>query len=258
MTRQRQRRPAFTVAISSLIAVLFAACSTTTYEMQVDAISNPNPTNPEADSYILIPRDPSVDTSDLRYKETVEWIKTALSAKGMYEALDPLEADMVIEVEYGMEPPRQEIRVVEIPQYQTIRGPGTWTTRTIVDADGNTRTIRVLIPGPITTELVGYSQEARTVVINEKYMVLTAKENKLTETGDAPAQEIWSVTVKNEDESSDLREYLPVMAASAADYIGSDTEDSTTIKLKSDDEVVAFIKRGIAKEPSADSSQPDE
>ncbi|MDQ8185142.1 hypothetical protein [Pelagicoccus sp. SDUM812002] len=235
-------------AVGLLMALLLQACNTT-YEMQVDAIKNPRPTDPDADSYVLIPRDPAQDTTDLRYQETVKWIKTALSAKGMYEALDPLDADMVIEVDYGMEPPRQEIRVVEVPEYRTIRGPGHYALQTVYDpVTKKTRTIRVYVPGRTSTELIGYSQQTQTIIINEKYMVLTAKENKLAESGDTTSEELWSVTVRNEDDSTDLREYLPIMASAATDYIGEDTVNSTTVRLKSDDEVVAFVKQGLAKE----------
>lgn len=236
-------------AITACLALFLQACNTT-YEMQVDAIKNPLPVDPDADSYVLIPRDPSVDPKDLRYQETARWIRTALSAKGMYEALDPLEADMVIEVDYGMEPPRREVEVVEVPVYRTIRGPGRYETRTVRDPQtGQVRTYQVYVPGRTSTELVGYEQEARTIIINEKYMVLTAKQNTLANSGDTAAEELWSVTVKNEDESADLREYLPIMASAATDYIGEDTGDATTVRIKGDDEVVDFIKRGIAKEP---------
>ena len=235
-------------AVGLLIALLLQACSTT-YEMQVDAIKNPRPVDPDADSYVLIPRDPAQDTNDLRYLETVKWIKTALSAKGMYEALDPIEADMVIEVDYGMEPPRQEIRVVEVPEYRTVQGPGRYVLQSVYDpVTKETRTVRVWMPGRTSTELIGYSQQTQTILINEKYLVLTAKENKLAESGDAAAEELWSVTVSNEDSSADLREYLPIMASAATDYIGTDTESSTTVRLKSDDEVVAFVKQGLAKD----------
>lgn len=235
-------------AVGLLMALLLQACNTT-YEMQVDAIKNPKPIDPDADSYVLIPRDPAQDTSDLRYQETVTWIKTALSAKGMYEALDPLEADMVIEVDYGMEPPRQEIRVIEVPEYRTVRGPGRYAIQQIYDpVTKKMKSVRVYIPGRTSTELVGYSQQTRTIIINEKYMVLTAKQNKLAESGDTAAEELWSVTVRNEDDSTDLREYLPIMASAATDYIGEDTDKSTTVKLKSDDEVVDFVKQGLAKQ----------
>ncbi|MDQ8203269.1 hypothetical protein [Pelagicoccus sp. SDUM812003] len=239
----------FCRAVAGLALALFLHGCSTTYEMQVDAIKNPVPVAPDADSYVIVPRDPSVDTNDLRYKETVNWIKTALSAKGMYEALDPLEADMVIEVDYGMEAPRQEVTVVEEPVYRTRREPGTYVTRSVRDPEtGKVQTIRIYVPGRAVSELIGYQERAITRIVNEKYLVLTAKENTLGEGGDKAAQELWSVTVTNEDESNDLREYLPIMASAATDYIGEDTQDGKTVRLKSDDEVVAFVKKGLAKE----------
>ena len=80
-------------------------------------------------------------------------------------------------------------------------------------------------------------------------MELTAKENLFDQSGDIPAQEIWSVRVKNYDENDDLREYLPIMAASVADYVGEDTGTNHSVRLKEKDEVVQFIKRGINKKP---------
>ena len=65
--------------LGTILALLLVGCNTT-YEMEVDAISNPSIT--DAESYIIIPRDPETDTNDLRYKETVDYIKTALSGKG--------------------------------------------------------------------------------------------------------------------------------------------------------------------------------
>lgn len=247
MNKFRKAKQFGLAAAGILVALLMQACNTT-YEMKVDAIKNPFPIDPDADSYVLIPRDPATDTSDLRYQETANWIRTALSGKGLYEALDPLDADMVIEVDYGMEPPRQEVVVIEVPEYRTIRGPGSYQTRTVRDPKtGVVSTIRIYIPGPVRQELVGYSQRSRTITINEKYMVLTAKQNKLAESGDAPAEELWSVTVKNEDSSTDLREYLPIMASAATDYIGEDTQKAQTVRLKSDDEVVVFVKEGLSK-----------
>ncbi len=67
-----------------LVLALLSGCNTT-YEMEVDAITNPAVN--DAESYVIVPRDPETDTNDLRYKETVAYIKTALSGKGMYEAL---------------------------------------------------------------------------------------------------------------------------------------------------------------------------
>lgn len=243
----------FARAAAGMMAALVLHGCATTYEMEVDAIKNPEPVASGAESYVIVPRDPNTDTSDLRYKETVGWIKTALSAKGYYEALDPAEADMVIQVDYGMEPPRREIKIVQEPVYAQIRQPDQVRAVTIIDPVTKTpRTSYVTVSGGYTTELAGYRDRAVSVLVNEKYLVLTAKENKLGEaSADSPPEEIWSVTVRNDDESDDLREYLPIMASAATDYINEDTGDGTKVRLKSDDEVIAFIKAGLAKEPLA-------
>lgn len=233
------------------IALVFSGCNTT-YEMEVDAITNPEAN--DAESYVIVPRDPETDTNDLRYKETVNYIKTALSGKGMYEALSAQEADMIIEVDYGMEPPRREFKVVEEPVFATIQQPDRLQTVTQRDpATGRTVTYTVRVPGARSRELIGYQERLITVIVNEKYMELTAKENLLEQTGDIPAQEIWSVRVKNYDENDDLREYLPIMAASVADYVGEDTGTNHSVRLKEKDEVVQFIKRGIRKTPETSS-----
>lgn len=250
MTAPTKRITSTTLAC---LALLFLYGCKNTYEMQVDAIKNPDPVFEDAESYVIVPRDPDTDTSDLRYQETVTWIKTALSAKGMYEATDPLEADMVIEVEYGMEPPRQEVQIREEPVFARIQEPGTYQTITVIDPVTKMPTTRrIYIPGRVTTEMVGYEKRAVTIVINEKYLVLTAKENSLTENSDDAPEQLWSVTVKNNDSSDNLREYLPIMASAATDYIGEDTENEQTVRLKSDDEVVDFVKKGLAKEAPAD------
>lgn len=237
-------------------ALLFYGC-TTTYEMEVDAIKNPEAE--QKDSYLIVPRDPDTDTNDLRYQETVTWIKTALSGKGMYEAVTPEEADMVIEVDYGMEPPRREFKVVEEPVFATIQEPDRIEyVQTIDPKTGKVSRYAVRVPGRRSRELVGYQERVIPIVINEKYLELTAKENTMASAdGDTQGDELWSVVVRNEDENDDLREYLPIMASAATDYIGEDTGTETKIRLKSTDEVVQFVKRGL-KRPPAQEPSPSE
>jgi len=241
-------KPYVLLTAALLIGLVLGGCNTT-YEMEVDAIKNPAVEKKE--SYVIVPRDPDTDTSDLRYQETVAWIKTALSGKGMYEAVDPADADMVIEVEYGMEPPRREFKVVEEPVFATVREPDRLQRVSSVDPKtGKVVTYVVRVPGRRSQEVVGYQERVIPIVINEKYLELTAKEHIIANPdGDTQCEEYWSVRVRNEDESDDLREYLPIMAASAADYLGEDTGTEQKVKLKSNDEVVEFIKRGLKRPP---------
>ena len=241
----------FYFRIGAFLAIALLSGCNTTYEMEVDAITNPALN--DAESYVIVPRDPETDINDLRYKETVAYIKTALSGKGMYEALSAQDADMVVEVDYGMEPPRREFKVVEEPVFATIQQPDRIQTVSQRDPKtGRVITYTVRVPGARSRELIGYQERLISVIVNEKYMELTAKENLFDQSGDIPAQEIWSVRVKNYDENDDLREYLPIMAASIADYVGEDTGTNHSVRLKEKDEVVQFIKRGINKKPEAD------
>ena len=52
-----------------------------------------------------------------------------------------------------------------------------------------------------------------------------------------------------EDESKDLRKYLPIMASARADYIGKDTTGSKVVKVKDPSQVVEFIRKGPSGTP---------
>lgn len=244
----------FQPTLLAVIGLTLFGCKTT-YQMEVDAISNPQKASGE--SYILVPRDPDIDTTDLGYQETVSYIKTALSSKGMYEALDIQSADMIVEVDYGMEPPRQEFKVVEEPIYVRVRQPP--TSRVVQSVDPKTGRVSshvITVPGRISQELAGYQERLISVIVNEKYLELVAKENVLEQSGDIPADELWSVSVRNKDSSDNLREYLPILASGATDHIGEDTKSKKKIRIKEDDEVVQFIKKGIPEETPISQPQP--
>jgi hypothetical protein len=94
------------------------------------------------------------------------------------------------------------------------------------------------------TELVGYQDVMTPVTVYEKYLRMSAHENKEISEGKAPA-EVWSVNVSTEDESKDIRKYLPMLASASTEYIGKDSSNQKTIKLREKDEVVGFIKKGM-------------
>ena len=155
----------FYFRIGAFLAIALLSGCNTTYEMEVDAITNPAVS--DAESYVIVPRDPETDINDLRYKETVAYIKTALSGKGMYEALSAQDADMVVEVDYGMEPPRREFKVVEEPVFATIQQPDRIQTVSQRDPKtGRVITYTVRVPGARSRELIGYQE--RLISITKK------------------------------------------------------------------------------------------
>jgi len=242
------------LAGAALVAPLafVAGCSTTTYTVQVDAIAKPTETGAAAtaapQSYSIRSKNAKLDESSLRYKEVTDYVKTALSGKGMYEAPRPENADVVIDIDYGMDAPRVKFETMSTPivmqtggSYETKR-----EERLIRKPDGTTEVIyvdvQVYVPG--RTEFVGMREEVTPVIVYEKFLKVSARENKEAAEGRAPA-EVWSVNVSAEDKSQELRKYIPILASATADYIGTNTKESKPVTIDENAEVVKFIKKGM-------------
>lgn len=231
------------VTVSVLGALLLSSGCTASYRVKVDSISHPQP--PNVLSYRIRSVNPNADEGSLRHQEATEYIRTALSAKGMYEAPDIGSADMVVEIDYGVEPPRVVMERSTRPVYAQVGGGVRYDTVAIgTDKAGNPVYRTVPVYEPTRTEMVGYQDMMTPVALYEKYLRISARENREMEEGRPPA-EIWSVHVTSEDESDDLRKYLPILASASMEYIGTDTGTQQTIKLKETDSAVGFVKEGM-------------
>ena len=240
--------------MAAAACVLFAAgCSTSpTYKVKVDAIAKPAPTPTQ--SYKLKSKDPRLGEENLRYREAAEFVRTALSGKGLYEAPTEDRADMIVELDYGMESPRSKVERVSVPIYAQVGGGVRYDQVAVTDARGNTSYRTVAVYDAPKSELIGYDDMPRLVTIYEKYLKITARENKPASEGRPPA-ELWSIHASAEDESKDIRKYLPIMASATVDYIGGDTSSQKIVKVRGDGPDVDFIRKGMS--PPADAKKPD-
>jgi hypothetical protein len=214
-----------------------------TYEVKVDSLAKPNAE--DAISYKIHNANPAVDDDSLRHKEAVGFVRTALSGKGMYETTDESRADLIVDVDYGVGPPQLRHETISEPIYATL--PGEVRTERVqvgTDRNGNPIFQTVTVQDPPRTELIGYRDRVITTVVYEKYLRLSAKENKPATEG-RPPSEIWTVDITSEGESHDLRKTLPVLAAASIDYVGKDSHGQKIIRLKDSDKDVAFIKKGM-------------
>lgn len=235
---------------AALLGLASAGCSTSTYRVKVDAITKPIEAN--ALSYTLKSKDPRLGEENLRYREAAEFVRTALSGKGLYEAPAEEDADMIIELEYGMDAPRTKMERVSVPVYAQVGGGVRYDSIPVTDSRGNTSFRTIAVYDAPRTELMGYDNVPRTVTIYEKYLRITARENEPAAEGRPPA-ELWSIHASAEDESDDLRKYLPIMASATVDYIGEGTSSQEVVKVRADGPAVDFIRRGMSdpKEPAA-------
>ena len=207
------------LGIAGVAALLTGGCAST-YTFKVDAINNPEVEG--LYSYKIVSTNPEVSEEDLEFKEAAEYIKTALSAKGMYEALDVEHADMIIDLSYGVGEPQVEYRTYSQPEN------GEWIHRGKL----------------FRLELAGMAEKVVPITVYEKHIRLTSRDNTQSDESEAPVQ-AWSIYVKNKDESDDLRKYLPLMAAAAIEYLGENTDSQQEIKVKEGDESVSFVKAGL-------------
>jgi len=230
--------------VVAAVSLAWGGCATT-YEVKVDAISQPKAK--EAVSYKIKTKTTAgtgVQDEGLREQEAANYIKTALSGKGMYEAPTADAADMVVELDYGVEPPRVKFDQTSMPVYAQIGGGVRYEQVPVADQKGNVSYRTVAVYDPPRTELVGYQDVITPITVYEKYLNITARENKESVEGKPPS-EIWSVRLSNEDQSKDLRKYLPILASASIDYIGKDSTTQKTVNIKETDPGVAFIKKGM-------------
>ncbi len=240
-------------AAALVVMLIVAGCaSSSTYQVKVDAITKPAPG--DALSFKLKSKDPRLGEENLRYREAAEFVKTALSGKGLYEAVSEDKADMIVELDYGMDAPRSKIERVNVPVYAQVGGGVRYESVPVTDSRGNTSYRTVAVYEPPRNELVGYDNLPRQVTIYEKYLKITARENKAASEGRPPA-ELWSIHASAEDESKDLRKYLPIMASATVDYIGQDSSNQKIVKVRADGPGVDFIRKGMSG-PSAPAGNP--
>ena len=227
----------------AVVALFFFGGCATSYEVKVDALAKPNAA--DAISYQILNRNREVREDSLRYKEAASLVRTALSGKGMYEAHDAEKADIVVEMDYGIGPPQSKRETVSDPVYLTI--PGQIRTERVqvgTDRNGNPVYQTITVQDPPTTEFAGYRERIITVIVYEKFLKMSARENKPAEEG-RPPNEVWTLDVVSEGESRDLRKNLPILVAASIEYVGKDTHGQKTSRIKDTNSDVVFVKKGM-------------
>ncbi len=243
------------LSLGSAIVGASAGCNSPSYAVKVDSmVKRDAPGVPaEAQSYKIRTKNPAQSEAGLRHLEAAEFVKTALSAKGMYEAPSAETADMIVELDYGVDAPRTRVQVVSVPRYGQVGGGVSYERVPVTDPLGNTSYRTVAVYQPPRTELMGFDERPQRVTVYEKYLRITARENKPGVEGRPPA-ELWSVQTSTEDESKDLRKYLPIMASATADNIGKESGSQKVVKVKDQSQGVDFIRKGMGNAPTAGAS----
>lgn len=218
------------VALSSLAALVVMGGCATGEKVRITA-STPKPGRGEQQSYVLRSRDSAFDPGSLHHREAVGHIKTALSARGMYEAPPGAKADLVIEVAYQVGPPIHR----EVPR----------ATPRIVEPD---TTMRIRRARSLPVRAKSGEQTAPTgldakeiITVYEKSLVIEGRANE-TPVDPVP---LWRLVVTSTGEDNSLRRNLPILAAASIDHLASDSKGEKRVRIDGEHPDVGFVRKGL-------------
>ena len=232
------------IPLVALFATLVITGCSSTYSFKVDAINNSDPNVKELKSYKIVSSNVQINEEDLEFQEVSQYIKTALSGRGYYEAPAIDNADMVIDVSYGVSEPQTDFKTKTSPIYGRSSGGFKTISTPVIDRNGNVRYVNSTVYTPSRLEMIGVQDQIIPIITYEKYLRMTSRDNRDIVNKESPTQ-VWSIYVKNKDESEDLRKYVPLMAAAAIPYVGENTENQQEIRIKEEDDIVDFVKKGL-------------
>lgn len=215
--------------LGAFIGVSFSAGCSSVYEVKVDAASCSTGISNGLTSFRIEDRSAVPDAQPLRVAEIAGHLKTALSAQGLYAAPVSRSADLVVEISYGVGPPRVEQRVEqELVFGRPVSAGDRWGAP----------------PEGVTREIMGYTPVVSARVLRSKHLSIRVRENRSRDPS-SPPEDIWRVEVSMETEGSDLRGHLPVLAAVAMEHLGRATDGPAELQVRSDGAPVQFIQRGL-------------
>lgn len=199
------RLPAF---CSCLAATLLSGCAHN-YIMEVEAHRvTGTPTELDNVSYFVVGvNDTSVNPrGPLHHQEAATVLAAALATRGMYIAPSAERADVLIELQYGLDPHQLIVHELNTPSLGTNQ-------------------LRIV-------------EEVRLKNLN----VTARRKPAANETG--PPALLWTVHVLVRDDRNELRTYLPILAEVAADWASRNTHGTRSFTATLEDGVLVIVSGG--------------
>ena len=219
----------------AFLAILVLSCSTTkTIVLQIDSIGK---AQYEAErSYIFMPTDKDVKSSDLRFMEYASYIERALAGKGYRKSANADEANIIIYVTYGVGEPKEHSYAYSVPLYGIITSPqpsgphpgSPPGTPPASPPFGSYNPVYGIIGS--TTKYDSYTTYFR-------YCKIEAFDLRLLREGGTERQ-LWSTIITSTGRTDDLRQAMPYLIAGAKDYIATDTGRKVEINVPEDDKTL--------------------
>jgi hypothetical protein len=211
----------YSLATIATLAIFMGGCATY-YEVDVDALSNPNAPVPGF-SYEIVPLNPSLRTNTEQFLRARQLVRKALTTVGMYEVQEGDPADVTIGIDFGV----------------GMRQAGTITTGMNSPINNGIGPV-TSVAGIPTRPMVSTTPSTYTSYNFRKYLSIVAS----TEGSVAGTRtELWRVDVALVDKGDNIEYYLPILAGVASEYMATDTGEKTTVHVSGDDEMVHWVQQ---------------
>lgn len=241
----KSRFSAFIRASGIFALTLFLGGCATSHVLTVDALRDDRyipPGSLEPSLYYLTSAETMDRGESLRFREAAGFVETALAARGYARTQDRMRAQVIIEMDATLSDALRQTQNFSEPIYVRRWGYSRVLRVPIVNEQGRvTGFTYTRVFEPPRTELAGWVDRQRSITVFEKALTLSAFEARNGERG----EELWTIRVAKVDESNDLRAALPHLAAGAYPFIGEQTAGKVTVRMRENDENLAFIRRGI-------------
>lgn len=214
-----------------LILGLLSACATQV-AVNVNAISDADRTS-YGKKYFLTNVNHENPSDDLYFKEFRRYFDYALEKKGYVKVDKREDADLEIQLHYGVSDGRSGIQTYSWPIYETFGGNTVTVTEKVTDSSGQTRTVHRTIYIPATVQQVGSSYETRSYTLYNRYANLAAIPVKAKD-----QQPVWSINLDSVGESNDLRAIMPYLAAASMQFLGKNSGRQRQLTFKPDDPII--------------------
>jgi hypothetical protein len=218
------RLPNTPALLIGAVSLLLSACETTSYnyDLEIDSVAAVG--QRWGPTFEVKPLPGSPADTDVMFVGVADIIRDEISAKGLVPVAHGEEPDLIVLVDYGMRPPKTELRSVQVP---TTMGMTVDPITGLPISRGSSRGILGGTPG------IGpsFTEEIRPFVVVEKYMIVSAVDGKLDRTKGS-RRELANVEVVCDDEREELEPYLPVLAMACGRQIGTPTTEVEEVRIR--------------------------
>lgn len=201
------------------------------FHIHVDAINDGRSLNNK--TYVIVPGNTGVSSSDLHFKEYAGYVEKALALKGYVRAGEQQVPAIEIFLTYGVGSPHSRVRTQTVPVWGQKGTEITTSEHSYTNKDGSTNvtTTTDIVPEYGVT---GYTTEQHVQTVYPKYVIIDAY--KVNPDGENEKMEqLWKTTITGEGRSTDLRRIFPVFIAAASKHLGDNTFSKIVVPLTRND-----------------------